>query len=110
MFVITQMTGTDNRYTRRMVYSRSCSNNVRSGQLWNKPENWDGGRHNLDQQKAMESNMIIEKLQVMMQHGKKNITISRYKGKQDNTRQSITRGEGQHLYGIERHRARGAKR
>ena len=53
--------------------------------------------------------MIIEKLQVMMQHGKKNITISRYKGKPDNTRQSITSGECQHLYGIERHRARGAK-
>ena len=61
--------------------------------------------HNLDQLKAMESNMSIEELQVIMRHGKKNRTINRYKGKPDNTRQSITRGESQQLYGIERHRA-----
>ena len=49
--------------------------------------------------------MSNEKLQVMMQHAKENVTITMHKEKPDNTRQSITRGESQQLYGIERHRA-----
>ena len=45
--------------------------------------NWDSRlflkSHNLNQLKALESNKSIEKLQVMMRHGKNNITINRYK-------------------------------
>ena len=65
--------------------------------------------HNLDQLKAMESNMSIEQLQVLIQHGKDNITIKRHKEKPD-TRQSITRGDSLQLYRIERKKARAANR
>ena len=54
--------------------------------------------------------MSNEKLQVMMQHAKENVTITMHKEKPDNTRQSITRGKSQQLYGIERQRARVRKR
>ena len=54
--------------------------------------------------------MSIEKLQVMMQPRKENLTINRHKEKPYNTRQSITRGESLSLYGIERQKARVTKR
>ena len=64
----------------------------------------------MDQLEAMDSNISVKDLIMMMQQGRMNGTIDKHNEKPDGKRQSIRRGESQQLYVTEKYRIRNTKK